>query len=1128
MRAPLHRPSENGSALLLVLGLMAIITVTVIAYLAYTSNERLSAAASSYMTLSRLLADGATDLIILDLVSEMNASSTRQDLPNGCVLRPNAAAAMTPVRVLRLNAMTNNPNFANLAKQSVRNKGGFPTTTPYNQNGATPAIIAAQSSTADISRNGRRLSVKRWNAPSLLFNGGFSSDDQLPDWVLLTRAGLAGTGTWDSAFANHSPANSKFVIGRFAFNIYNVGGLIDVNAAGTPSMVTAASLSSLQSSPAGATLTDIPGITTPDTLVTWRNPTTASNSDAYVTYATGDALRQAFLQASSGDRRFFSRSDLIRWVKNNSSALLTDALPYLTHFTRTLDAPSLTRDTRFDSIDSSYPNGTLSDIKKLNPDLLATGFATDTTLPDGTAVKAGTPVAFRRFPLRRLGLVTKDATAAKSNTDPIYRAFGLYRANALSPWVYDHGSLNQVLTLDQVAKANREPDFFELMQAAIARGSLGASCSSSNYNDLSQSRLGLDQNFYRQILQIGANAIDQYDSNNEPTRINFADGSGNLIEIFGTENLPYINGIGEMIYRRATPTDRSTVGAWLQFQVWNPNGNASQSPSGTRLRIMISQGEMDIKLSSHPGITDYSKLQGLGYLVAPSMNGGMRSFTTATSSIEFTNSPTLSMPHLLSPPSTGDINLYPIDAASDAQSIVNESITSPPSIVAAMNGVAVKFAGIYVTELTGAYDDVCDGQPDKKCYANASPGFWNMALLRCNPKGILGGAPVIELQMKVDQNWVTYQKIGPITGFPQIRAGNYGFYSFLVPRFFGTTPLATSPQIAASSLTAVDPKTQRFSTPLISGMYASSNAWRTGMAANAVPGTTSLMIQNGTSGNNGYYQGAGWPNFYNQVCSGMAYNQSDWPGATAGSYQVYFSPDKVMRQGDGNEAPSVSVANRVYPLLPSSIQDRPPILNRPFKTVGELGYVFRDEPWKTLDFFTDNSGDGGLLDVFCLEENLTASSSKPLRAGVISLNSTSKEVITALLDRSEITDGNTSTALSTTTAQSIAQAFISYVNQTPMQSKGELSKFLRDPVFHAKGLYRKTEKEAVVRALGDSGDVRTWNLMIDVVVQSGRYAIDAANLSDFVVQGERRYWVFVAIDRFTGEVIDRKIESVYE
>jgi hypothetical protein len=75
---------------------------------------------------------------------------------------------------------------------------------------------------------------------------------------------------------------------------------------------------------------------------------------------------------------------------------------------------------------------------------------------------------------------------------------------------------------------------------------------------------------------------------------------------------------------------------------------------------------------------------------------------------------------------------------------------------------------------------------------------------------------------------------------------------------------------------------------------------------------------------------------------------------------------------------------------------------------------------------------------------------------------------------------------------------------------------------------RKVERETIARALAGSGQTRTWNLMIDVIAQTGRYAQSASQLKDFVVEGERRYWVHVAIDRFTGQVVDSQFEPVQE
>jgi hypothetical protein len=65
--------------------------------------------------------------------------------------------------------------------------------------------------------------------------------------------------------------------------------------------------------------------------------------------------------------------------------------------------------------------------------------------------------------------------------------------------------------------------------------------------------------------------------------------------------------------------------------------------------------------------------------------------------------------------------------------------------------------------------------------------------------------------------------------------------------------------------------------------------------------------------------------------------------------------------------------------------------------------------------------------------------------------------------------------------------------------------------------------------LSDTWQTRTWNLLIDVIAQLGKYPPTAQSLqNDFVVEGEKRYWLHVAIDRFTGEIIDQQLEAVYE
>jgi hypothetical protein len=71
-------------------------------------------------------------------------------------------------------------------------------------------------------------------------------------------------------------------------------------------------------------------------------------------------------------------------------------------------------------------------------------------------------------------------------------------------------------------------------------------------------------------------------------------------------------------------------------------------------------------------------------------------------------------------------------------------------------------------------------------------------------------------------------------------------------------------------------------------------------------------------------------------------------------------------------------------------------------------------------------------------------------------------------------------------------------------------------------------REAPIRALAGAGQTRIWNLMIDIIAQTGRFPAGAAGLEKFAVDGEQRLWVHVAIDRLTGKVIDKQIEVVRE
>ena len=207
-------------------------------------------------------------------------------------------------------------------------------------------------------------------------------------------------------------------------------------------------------------------------------------------------------------------------------------------------------------------------------------------------------------------------------------------------------------------------------------------------------------------------------------------------------------------------------------------------------------------------------------------------------------------------------------------------------------------------------------------------------------------------------------------------------------------------------------------------------------------------------------------------------------------------------------------------------------MNRPFRSVGEMGYAFRDQPFKTLDFSSASSADTGLLDLFTVNENDTATG---IQAGVVNLNTTQDAPLAAILAHTVLAegiDGAVSPAASpspmpNTSATPAATSLVTATSTAPLQNKADLANWIANQAVLGATL-PKTQREALARALGENGQTRTWNLMIDVIAQSGRYPPGANNLANFIVEGEQHYWVHVAIDRFTGEVIDRQVEVVNE
>ena len=263
----------------------------------------------------------------------------------------------------------------------------------------------------------------------------------------------------------------------------------------------------------------------------------------------------------------------------------------------------------------------------------------------------------------------------------------------------------------------------------------------------------------------------------------------------------------------------------------------------------------------------------------------------------------------------------------------------------------------------------------------------------------------------------------------------------------------------------------------------------------------------------------------------------------------YTDNDGVVRPGDAAYPdPTRTATGSSTPYYTTTLDYHPIILNRPFRNVAELGYVFRDLPWKSIDFFTDKSADAGLLDIFTINDgnqvldshgNVVGMSVPTMVAGAFNLNTSQAAVTQAVLSRAIWDEVNSTTISSTgtgaTDAPVIAQNIVTATSAPPMLNRAELVTrsglpltILPTPTGSQDNQTVKIRREVVPRAVSSVSQTRVWNLIIDVVAQSGHYPPGEADLKRFIVEGEQHYWVHVAIDRFTGQVIDKQVEVVKE
>jgi len=655
---PKGAPSrERAAALIIVLAFVVILTGLVLAYFSRATSNRPVAHSSFNQSRTDLLVASAMDSIIGDLRQEMIDGSTATPVNGITTYTPTSAANMIPQR-------SGNPTgVPNLIRRSVRLD---PILAPGRSSRAS-----AVNSTTDASANGRSITSTRWNSHYLVPKRDTTTNDSVPvdvfssatpDWVFVEAFDPATQQGGATIITSPSP----LVIGRYAYAIYDEGGLLDMNVAGYPKGTTPAQ-SGRKGSIAFADLSALPfpitNSSSPyqiDRLVGWRNyattqpannfpdvsppskvfannfqtdATPATNFYNYVVNNTTGFLTTSGTtwtptsNALRTDQAFVNRQELIAFRSTlntnngnpipNTSQFDANALQYLGTFSRETNSPSFSPSTPAGSTiayASLANSGTA-----INPNFLLARVTTSFTRFDGSTAALGEPLVKTRFPLSRLAWITYKGPSASRNfppqlpallpTDPDYdmwsllwtygvpqtflpsgtvpniqACFGLtflVGGTAGDPWTYSHGATDRILRLDEVAAAGREPDFFELLQAAILSGSLGQNTGGGVsggpvFPDIHMS------NTTHHILSIGAAIIDQADPDSIPTRIQF-NPSGTVWTAYGVESLPYITQLYPIA--GASPDDPTKWATYLLFHLWNPLQTAPSSRPPVRLRV---------------------------------------------------------------------------------------------------------------------------------------------------------------------------------------------------------------------------------------------------------------------------------------------------------------------------------------------------------------------------------------------------------------------------------------------------------------------------------------------------------------------------------------------------------------
>jgi hypothetical protein len=352
-----HRSRQSGAALIIVLSVVALLSVMVIAYLG-SSSRQMNLSQNAVVNLKGAeIASLASGQVVTDLLQEIKAGSV-EVFPTGAplpILYPANALGAAPDR----SSVTTTAGVPppNLLKQSARGKKAYDSAAmlggvaAYPQADLYPVDARASEISSDTGQGA--VSPQRWNRPLLLprakpgdpldltpaatgktryaGNSNQAFQWKAPDWVYLQKTG-ANPVAYDPAL---SANGANPVIARYAYQMYDIGGLLDLNVAGydpDPSVV-GPDLAARRGSIGLADLTQV-GLTAAHLkkLVAQRNPATLADKDnpagqlsfgnRYVNFLLDSQKNLGFLRVAGGtgtstvtNRAFASRQSLLSYVQ---------------------------------------------------------------------------------------------------------------------------------------------------------------------------------------------------------------------------------------------------------------------------------------------------------------------------------------------------------------------------------------------------------------------------------------------------------------------------------------------------------------------------------------------------------------------------------------------------------------------------------------------------------------------------------------------------------------------------------------------------------------------------------------------------------------------------------------------